>query len=394
MENNEHPRKCNNWLTDFLRWTIPRSAAKETYIFWTGLFTLSCVLRRHVKIGEEYLGSWEVYPYLYLLFIGPPGNLKTTTTSYNVKLLDEIPGLTPAPDQVTVPKLASALVDAEDCSVYINAGELSEFIIKSGKDMYSFLTKAYDGAKKLSVGTHMRGIELAENPCVNFLGASTLETLSDILPQAALDGGFGRRCIFIYEEEPRRRKLMYTDVDVKGINLTYKDNLIHDLKYIANNLFGNFKLTDEAVTKFDTWHKDGAGYEKGKLDRLKGYYETKPAHVMKAAMLLKIADGDVIHKDQLCLTWQNIEEAIQLVESIEPSMHKVIGGMGKNPYKGDMKSMFQYVAQNDPVMLSTLLREFEAAAEYSKLMELVKGLVSSNLITMSPKGTDFELSVR
>lgn len=392
---NEHPRKCENWLTDFLKWTIPRSSAKESYIFWTGLFTISCVARRHVKVGKDFLGSWECYPYLYLLFIGPPGNMKTTTTSYNLELLDEIPGITGAPDQITVPKLASALAEAEECSMYINAGELSEFIIKAGTDMYSFLTRAFDGAKKLSVGTHMRGIELAEKPCINFLGASTLETLMAILPKSALDGGFGRRCLFIYEEEPRRRKLSYTDIDVLAIDAEYKPKLVSDLKFIANNLFGDFQITPEADKKFDQWYQDGSGYRKGKLDRLKGYYETKPAFVMKAAMLLKIADGNVIHKDQLVLTWENIEEAIQLVESTEPKMQEVIGGMGKNTYQSDLKDIYKFILNNQPVLLSTIMREFSAAAEPAKLEELVKkGLVSAGLIAMSPEGTDFRLRAR
>jgi hypothetical protein len=394
MSENEHPRKCENWLTDFLKWTIPRSEAKESYIFWSGLFTLSCVLRRHVKVGKDFLGSWECYPYLYLLFLGPPGNKKTTTTSYNLELLDEIPGLISAPDQITVPKLASVLAEAEECAMYIVAGELSEFIIKSGPDMYSFLTRAFDGAKKLSVGTHIRNIELAENPCINFLGASTLETLSVILPQAALDGGFGRRCIFIYEETTRRRKLSYTDVNVLAINNEHKPNLVHDLKYIANNLFGNFTFTNEADKKFDQWYQDGAGYKKGRLDRLKGYYETKPAFVMKVAMLLKIADRDIIHKDQLILTWKNIEEAIQLLEGTETNMQKVVGGMGKNVYKSDIRSIYSYIQENQPISLSHILQEFEAVAEHGKLMELIKGLASANLITIEPKGTDFELKVK
>jgi len=391
---NEHPRKCENWLSDYLGWTIPRSEAKESYIFWTGLFSLACVLRRHVKVGEEYLGSWECYPYLYLLFIGPAGNKKTTTTKYSLDLLEDVPGLTPAPDQITVPKLASTLAEAEECAMYINAGELSEFIVKAGKDMYSFLTRAFDGAKSLSVGTHMRGVELAEKPCINFLGASTLETLSDILPQSALDGGFGRRCIFVFEETTRRRKMFYKDIDVRGLHEDFKNNLIHDLKYISNNLFGNFQFTDDAQKKFEQWYIDGAGYKKGKLDRLKGYYETKPAFVMKAAMLLKIADGNVIHKDQLVLDWSNLEEAIQLLESIEPNMQEVVGGMGKNIYKSEIKTIYYHIKENSPVLFSAILRDFSALAEPSKLEELVKGLVSAGLITMSPKGSDIELRAK
>lgn len=392
--NDEHPRKCENWLSDYLRWTIPRSEAKESYIFWAGLFSLACVLRRHVKVGEEYLGSWECYPYLYLLFIGPAGNKKTTTAKYSLDLLEDIPGITPAPDQITVPFLATTLAESEECAMYINAGELSEFIVKAGKDMYSFLTRAFDGAKTISVGTHMRGIELGEKPCINFLGSSTLETLNDILPQSALDGGFGRRCIFIFEEDVRRRKMMYTDVDVKGINEEFKPNLIHDLKYISNNLYGDFKFTKDAEKKFEQWYIDGAGYKKGKLNRLKGYYESKPAFVMKAAMLLKIADGNIIHKDQLILSWENIEEAIQLLESIEPNMQEVIGGMGKNVYKSEIKMIYYYIKENSPVLISVVLREFSSMAEPFKLEELVKGLSSAGLITITPKGSDLELRAK
>lgn len=391
----EHPRKCNNWLADFLRWTIPRSEAKESYIFWTGLFTLACVLRRHVKVSKDDLGSWDCYPYLYLLFIGPPGNKKTTTVNYNNELLNEIPGLTAAPDQITVPKLASALAEAEECSLYINAGELSEFIAKSGVDMYSFLTKAFDGARTLTIGTHMRGIELAEKPCVNFLGASTMETLAEILPQSAMDGGFGRRCIFVFEEDVRRRKLFYKDVDVKKIYDDYFSNLVHDLKFIATNLFGNFKFTPEAYSKFEQWYLDGAGFVKnGRVNRLKGYYETKPAFVMKIAMLLKVADGDIIHKDQLVLDWKTIEEGIQIIESIESNIGNVMGNMGRNTYKSDIKTIYQFIKDNSPVLLSTTLREFSSIAEPSKLNELINGLSSARLIELEPSGSDILLKVK
>lgn len=397
MDENEHPRKCENWLSDFLKWTLPRSEAKESYIFWTGLFSLSCVLRRHVKVGREYLGSWECYPYLYLLFIGPAGNKKTTTVSYSDELLNQTPGLSSAPTQVTVPKLASSLTEAEECALYINAGELSEFIAKSGVDMWSFLTKAFDGAKTISIGTHIRDLELAESPCINFLGATTMETLSEILPQSSLDGGFGRRCIFVYEDTTRRRKLMYNDVDTVSLYDKHFQNLVHDLKFISNNLFGNFKFTDEAINKFNDWYIGGAGWNKknGKMrSRLKGYYETKPAFVMKIAMLLKIANGDTIHKDQLILDWKTLEEGIQVIEGCEENMNHVVSGMGRNVYKSDIKSIFEFIRDNQPILLSVVLREFSSTAEPGKLIELINGLAKSSLISMIPKGTNIMLEVR
>lgn len=386
---NENKRKCKNWLADFMAWTIPRSEAKESYIFWTGLYTLSCVLRRHVKVSKNFLGSWEVYPYMYILFVGPSGNRKTTTTSYNIELLDEVGGLVAAPDQISVAKLASTLVDSEECSMYINAGELSEFMVKSGNDMYSFLTKAFDGSKRISVGTHLRDIELAEKPCINFLGATTPEWLGDNLPQSVLDGGFGSRCIFVYEEELRRRKLDYTDVDVQGIYDKHHNNLVNDLKYIANNLFGEFTIDPISFKKLDEWYQDGSGIKKNPRGiKMKGYYERKPAYVMKIAMLLKIAEQDTITRDDLILNWKNFEESINVIEQIEKSLHNVFGGLGKNVYKMDMKMMFEYIRNRKVVSLSTLKQEFQNVAEPEKLNQLINGLSSSGLIEVTANGDD------
>lgn len=382
---NEHPRYCDNWLADFLRWTLPRNEARESYTFWTGLYTIACVLRRHVKISKEYLGSWETYPYMYLMFVGPAGNRKTTTVNYNVELLDEIPGLVGCPDQVTVPKLASSLAEAEECAMYINAGEMSEFIIKSGLDMYSFLTKAFDGVRKLSVGTHMRGIELAEKPCINFLAATTQEWFNDNIPQSILDGGFGRRCLIIYEDDVRRRKMMYKDVNVKGLYDDYHLPLLADLKFIGKNLFGDFQLTPEAVNKFEQWYQDGSGVNRQgapKNPKMRGYYETKPAYAMKLAMILKIADRDIINRDQLILSWQNLEEAIKTIEGLEQNMSEVLGGTGRNVYKFDVREIYNFIKEKQPIDLTEIKRTFMNVAEPLKLDELINGLRTAGLIVV------------
>jgi len=382
----ENPRCCENWLADFLRWTLPRSEAKESFIFWTGLFTLASVLRRHVRISKDYLGSWEVYPYMYLLFVGPSGSRKTTTANYNIELLNEVGGLTSAPDQVTVPKLVSSLIEAEECAMYINAGELSEFIAKSGVDMFSFLTKAFDGVKKISVGTHMRGVELGERPCINFLGATTPEWISDNIPQSVLDGGWGSRTLFIYEEEVRQRKLFYTDVDVKKLYDEIYPNLINDLRFISTNLFGDFKLTKSGEKNFEEWYIENADGGKKRNVKLKGYYERKPAYVMKVAMLLKIADGNIVSSDQLVLDWPDFEEAIGVIENVEEHMPKVFGQIGKNPYKADLRSIYEFIKDSGKVETQEVRRVFMSAAEPETLNKLINGLVAAGLVKITVDG--------
>lgn len=385
------PRKCENLLASFMQWTLPRSEAKESYIFWTGLFTLSCVLRRHVFVPKRKMGSYDIYPYLYLLFIGPSGNRKTTTSSYNIELLSKVIKLQASPDKVTVEKLASTLAEAEECAMYINAGELSEFIAKSGKDMYSFLTAAFDGKTNISIGTHIRGIELAEKPCVNFLGATTPEWIAANMPQDVLHGGFGSRCMFIFEETVRKRQLFYDDIDVDKLYDDHFQNLVDDLNFISQNIFGDFSVTQRGTKNLEEWYQDGAGLTKlpkQKAIRLKGYYERKPNHVMKIAMLLKISDGDIISGDQLVLDWQDFEEGIAVVESLEANLHHVIGGVGKNVYRLDAREIFEFIRDYNPngnghydgVKRSIILQNFDHVAEPEKLIQLINGMAAANYV--------------
>jgi hypothetical protein len=129
-----------------MEWTLPRSEAPESYIKWAGLFTLSSVLRRKVRIPKSILGSWECPPHLYVMFIAPPGEArKTTTMSYAIDLLDELPDIVKGPAVVTQASLLDKLVESEDSSVYLTAEEFSDLIMKSKGEMFEFLTSMFDG---------------------------------------------------------------------------------------------------------------------------------------------------------------------------------------------------------------------------------------------------------
>jgi len=114
----KYERKCKNWLLSFRDWTMPRSEAKETFIFWTGLFTLASAIRRKVYISKEILGSWEVAPYLYIFFVAPAGKArKTTTLSYVDDLLLDEMGIKKASAAMTQQVLMKRIADSPDASM-------------------------------------------------------------------------------------------------------------------------------------------------------------------------------------------------------------------------------------------------------------------------------------
>jgi hypothetical protein len=236
-----YQRKCKNWLHDFGRWTLPRSEAPETFIMWTGLFTMASALRRHVKIPKTLFGSWEASPNLYILFIAKAGRArKSTTANYSEDLLDALDHITKSPELITKESLLTTLVKSEDASMSILAPEFGEFMVKSGPEMYGFLTNMYDGKKKIAASTLSRNVEFVERPCVNLLGATTPEWVADNMPASVIGGGFASRVIFIFADKVRRRQLYYESLNHEAMDKIRLD-LIADLDHIARNINGEFR---------------------------------------------------------------------------------------------------------------------------------------------------------
>lgn len=370
-------RKCGNWLETFAKWTLPRSESPETFIFWTGLFTLSSAVRRHIWIPKGYMGSWEAAPNLYILFIAQAGKArKSTTANYSEDLLDEIPDITKSPELITKESLLSTIVKSNDGSMCIIAPEFGEFIAKSGPEMYGFLTNMYDGKKKISASTLSRGVELAERPCVNLLGATTPEWVASNMPESVIGGGYASRVIFIFEDKVRRRKLFYDDLDFNELDKLRVD-LVEDLTHIALNLHGEFKIEEAAKKWAEQWYGDTADkYTEGDY-KMHGFYERKPAHVLKVAQLLHVA-----YSDDLILEQHDIESAVKVIEQIEIRMPDTFQAIGKNKFNVDVKRIYQTIKQKGNVTERDLKRQFMHAALPAELDQLLQSLLDAGMILL------------
>lgn len=373
-------RKCEDWLTTFGQWTLPRSEAPETYIFWTGLFTLASTVRRHVYVPKEILGSWEAAPNLYILFIAGAGKArKSTTANYTEELLDYVPDLTKSPEIITKESLFTTLTKSPDHSMCVVAPEFGEFMVKSGPEMYSFLTNIYDGKKNLSVSTLSRSLEFAERPCLNLLGATTPEWATANMPESVIGGGFASRVIFIFEEKVRRRKLYYDDVDHKKLEELRKD-LLDDLIHISNNIKGPFALANDAKKFMEGWYEINA--EGGGVDEYKmaGYFERRPAHIHKLAMLIHLS-----YSDELVLCKSDFEKAIILIKQIEKKLPQTFKAIGKNPHTLDMDRLLEYIVEKGRVPRAELFAKFYHVATPNMLGELINGLSAMGMVTLIPE---------
>ena len=373
-----YKRQCKNWLDDFLRWTLPRSEAPETFIVWTGLFNLASALRRHVKVPKRYLGSWEAAPNLYILFIAKAGRArKSTTANYSEELMDELTHITKSPELVTKESLLSTLVKSDDAAMSILAPEFGEFMVKSGPEMYGFLTNMYDGKRRIVGSTLSRGVEFVERPCVNLLGATTPEWVAANMPADVIGGGFASRVIFVFESTVRRRQLYFENLDHDALE-RLRVRLVADLDHIARNINGDFSIEDDAKSFMEEWYRDNADAPPDADSNLAGYYERKPAHIHKVAMLLHLA-----YSDELVLTKKDFKDAIELLHEVEVKLPETFQAIGRNPYTLDLKNMAEYIKQKGRVSERELRRKFyNVAARPEDLDGMIQSLIDLGRISM------------
>ena len=357
-------RKCESWLTEFRNWIAPRSEAPDNYIMWGGLFALSSSLRRNVFIGQKTLGGWTCYPHTYTMFVGPAGMRKTTSMLFAVELLQSIPKLSKPPTLVTREALVDQIIASPDSAIYLPIEEFSDLIQKGGKEMYELLTSLYDAKKELSVGTMMRGREGTERPCVNMLACTTPEWISANMPISMIGGGFASRVMFIYEDSVRQ-KGMYWDKIMAETNFELKKAaLVSDLDYIANNISGEFTLTDEAKKFGENWYQTFNPSKENK--KLQGYYARKPTHVHKIAQLVRIS-----YSDELIIEKHDLEAAISILELTERRLTHVFAGVGKNAYSLESRDIETFCKANPSIPLSSLAESFQTSAEPMKLLQII-----------------------
>lgn len=366
-------RKCNDWIHTFLDWTLDRSEAPASLILWSGLFALSSVVKRRVCFPKKLLGSYNIYPNLYVVFVGPPGVIrKSTTVGYTETLFNELPGVVhTASTAMSDSKLVETLSGSPDGSITILSSEFSNFVKTSKEAMYDLLTDLFDGKVKYDYSTRMHGVEVVKNPCVNLLGATTPAWLSGQTPEHITGGGFSSRVVFIFENKVRRRQ-MYYDIDWSHYELL-KDLLKQDLEHIATEVKGEFKHDSKATRNYiEDWYQanaDNVVADEG----VSGYSNRKHIHAHKLMMLVSIAE-----RDDLVVTKDHFTRALGILEAAEATMTKALQNVGRNPYAQYIEQMLDFLGEHNgkPVPRRKLLARFYRSLSSSEVDEVLTSLLA------------------
>src|SRR5258707_10367870 len=64
------PRRCKDWITDYLKYITPASESPVSYNFCCAATSISSAVKRNVYVQR---GSWRLYPNLFTILVGRPG---------------------------------------------------------------------------------------------------------------------------------------------------------------------------------------------------------------------------------------------------------------------------------------------------------------------------------
>lgn len=375
-------RKLKNWIDSYLQWTI-QSEAPDSFLRFSAYFALASALRRHVKVGTEYLGGWECFPNMYICYVGPAGVVKKSTSIGKAEeLLENISTLQMATGSMTTPIIIKKLQDSPDSSLIISADELGHLIEKAGTSIYSILIRLFDGKRRIEDETIMRGLVLAENPSCNFFAGTTPEWISENFSTGVLGGGFGSRTLFIKESEPRHYRLIHKGYNTHINFSKLKDDLISDLTYFSESIKGEFQMDEETYSWFDKWYVGSVQNPDINERKIKGYVQRRPAYVMKIAMLEKISVSD-----ELMLRIPDLENAIKVLKNIEHKIADTFRAVGRNKYVPDMDGIESFIRDSGKIEQSQLFAEFNAVAEPAMMKQLIEALIIMDRIQLTTDTT-------
>ncbi len=362
-------RMLPNWLEAYLAYTA-ESRSPEEYHLWTGISSIAAVLRRNVLFD---MGYFLLYPNLYIVLVGPAGRCKKSTAMRIGKsVFREIPGVDFTADSTTRERLIQDLATSHKdgmSPLTAHSSEFASLLTSSAMDMVVFLTDIYDCPLEWSHKTKTGGTQKIKAPFLNLLGATTPEWIARAMPLDTIGIGLTSRIIFVYQDTPRLKKAM---PELSPAQKQLHEMLKHDLAHIAT-LHHQYKFDEEAMEFYEDWDMKNLMKPNPTNDpRLNGYFERKPMHLIKLAMVLAAAT-----RDDNILTVQDLRHALHLFDKIEPMMTKVFANVGKNPLAVDIEDTFASVlSEKDGCTLGELLDRFKHSVRKDELIEVLDTLVT------------------
>lgn len=285
--------------------------APSSFHLWTALSLLSAVVQRRTWLSR---GTQRIYPNLYVVLVAASGRCrKTGAIMEGLKLANKLDFLNIIADKTTPEALLESLMngDAEvegnnsalnipgmplsaqqgvninlDSTGFIRSTEMSTFLNKQTytTGMVTLLTDLFDCPDTFVYRTRTRKPITLDNVFINMLAGTTPEWLATNLPEAAFEGGFMSRVIWVVKYWKDRIIPWEEEPDPKELEL-----LVKMLRFIHDRHMGKMTLSQAAKDWYVQWYTHNT-ISSTDNEKLAGFHERLPDTMLKIAMLLQAAD--------------------------------------------------------------------------------------------------------
>jgi len=373
-----------NWLYQYLGFTNSLESPSIFHI-WTGLSTISSVLNRRVWMPRD--TGYNLYPNQYIIIVAESAFCRKSTAIERARdsfFIDEhlvnIIQDSMTPQMLTKELCKEQMINPNFVLIFVT--ELSTFF---GADSFKtgiipLLTSLYTCPYSYIVKTKTAGSDIIKQPCINLLGATTLDWMATNLPIDAIEGGFTGRVMFIVGDRPRLANPFGEALDEER---SLRPLLFNDLSTRMRGFQGGFKWSKGGRELFKNWYTRRTEEDD---TRLRGYAGRKQDHVLKVAMCLSSADFHRVSKEDLKIEEWHISTALSLLEKAEILMPKAFrGGLYSKQSRHfdrviDTMKRARRKGKNYPLPYHKMLQGMSRYVNTKELKEILSTLVEQRTI--------------
>jgi hypothetical protein len=369
----------------------------DRFAVWAGVSCLSAMLERRIWID---MNLFTIYPNMFVVFVADAGRMrKSTAAAVTRKLLSKTD---PGPRMIAQKTTPEALIDAlrvirtdsqtallqETCGGIVVANELVTFI---NRDTYerglgALMIELWDCPEKYEYRTRNRPTEEIHYGHLSLLGATTIHSLRDAIPLAAMGDGFTSRTIFVYVDTPAPP--VPRPVQSKAFKQTEQD-LIKHLQGLST-MSGEVTFSDEAGEFFDDEYRRFYASQLFDDPKFQAYASRRDKHLLKVGMCLMAAEGGGME-----LTTSHLQGAKILLEDIEGSMRTVFDRIAMTEGGSLTEEVFTIISKSagKSASRSEVLRRMGHKLSANDLRSIIETLVVSGRIVLDTASGSLQYKV-
>lgn len=377
-----------DWLNDFVD-LHSYGETPDKVMWWVGVVTIAGVLQRKVWI-EQFSFQWT--PNFYLLIVGPPGEVKKSTSiGLGTRLLRRVDGVDLGPDNVTWQQLVTHMAQDsyrtwlingeqfEACCCTMALSEFGTFFDPNDRMLVDALTDLWDSKLgQFKKETKTNGSDNIINPWINIYACCTPEWINDNFNTKLIGSGFACRPVYVYCPKKKRNVALPDEhMPPREVMRAKEDALLVKLREMAEYT-GDYTLTKEARIWINKWYADYGEYkEKLTLAIEKNLYERGQTHLMKLAMVISAARGKFPIIDV-----EVMEESARRLTELKGDVEAIFGFVGQSPTSKSAQAIVDALKRTGPMRVTELYRrvffrsigfkDFEAAMQSAIEAGLVK----------------------